>query len=76
MKTYRRATHEVYHTTQQRNCTHPDSSILVQQWGGTKLVNGELYDTTREVMFCRDCGLEVEMVDMVNYIDHEFGFAH
>ena len=81
MNTYKRAKHEVYHTQQQRNCTHPDSSIEVEIEGNRVTVRGgEVDDSTREIMFCRDCGLEVEMVDptpteMQNYIGHDWGFA-
>jgi hypothetical protein len=78
MKTFKRASHEVYHTQQQRNCTHPDESVQVCYEGGIKFVGGEIDDTIRETLVCTACGLEVVMVDdcqMDRYISHEWGWA-
>jgi len=71
----------IFHTDEQRYCTHPDERVQVAQEGAIRLSGGEIYDTTREIMVCTACGAEVELVeekvanDLENYIGHDFGWA-
>jgi len=78
MKTYKRACGELYHTDQQRNCTHPDECVQVAFEGGTRMIAGEVDDNIRETLVCTACGCEVVMVEdnvMDRYISHEWGWA-
>jgi hypothetical protein len=72
----------IFHTDEQRYCTHPDERVQVAQEGRSPIIRGgEIYDTTREIMVCTACGAEVELVsekeatEMQNYISHDWGMA-
>lgn len=81
MKRQYKRIESLFHTNQQRNCTHPDEAVQVAFEGGYHFSAGDVYDDVRETLVCTRCGCEVELMDeaqateMEAYISHDWGMA-